>query len=270
MGHNGKMHRRHRAAGAFLAAVMMFAVTAGAVHGETRSSAAANPGTLLVVGDSLTEGANLLGGLGSLLKTRSPWTTMVMDHRRGRRVSDAVTVVRSHLARNKRITAVVVALGTNDMLSHGEASYPKAVISSLMSETRGLPVLWVNIAFDGRVRPLQRTRAANFNRALFAARSTWPTLRVADWSGTFVPRGASRYIADGIHLTTSGYRTRASWTMSRIIEFAGWTSDRTSTTSSTTSTSSTTTSTSTTSTVPGSSTTAPSAGTSTSTTAPGS
>ena len=275
MSHNGLMHRRHRLTGVLMATVLMTSVCAGAVNGQRVRDGASRPaasatGTLLVVGDSLTEGANLLGGLGEMLRTRSPWTTTVMDHKRGRRVSDAVSVVRSHLSRNRKISAIVVALGTNDMLSHGESSYPATAITSLMSVTRGLPVLWVNVTFDGKVRPIQRTRGANFNRALNSARASWPELRVADWSAAFVPRGASRYIADGIHLTTSGYRTRATWTVSRIIEFATWNSDRTSTTSSsTTSTSTTTTTTvsagtSTTTTVSTStSSTAPAAGTST-------
>ena len=276
MSHNGPMHGRHRLTGAILAAVLMTSVCAGAVNGQRVRDGASRPaasatGTLLVVGDSLTEGANLLGGLGEMLRTRSPWATTVMDHKRGRRVSDAVSVVRSHLSRNRQISAIVVALGTNDMLSHGEASYPATVITALMSVTRGLPVLWVNVTFDGKVRPIQRTRGANFNRTLNSARASWPELRVADWSAAFVPRGASRYIADGIHLTTSGYRSRATWTVSRIIEFATWNSDRTSTTSSsTTSTSTSTTTTVSTSTTSATTTssTAPAAGTST--TVPGS
>jgi len=229
------------------------------------------PGTLLVVGDSLTEGATLLGNMRTLAAAKGPWKRITIDYRRGRRASDAVSVVRSRLRADRSVSAVVFALGTNDMLSRGEKWYPASVITKLMAETRGLPVLWVNLSFEPRIRPIQRARSAVFNRELSAATNDWPTLRVADWSRSFVPRGASRFIGDGIHLTTSGYRTRASWTAAQIAFFGTWTSDRTSTTTSTTSTTSTsvvsTTSTTSTSTTSTSST---STSSTTSTTPPGS
>lgn len=241
-------------------------MTGAFAHQATSSAATvASPGTLLVVGDSLTEGATLLGNMRALSVAKGPWKRITIDYRRGRRASDAVPVVRSRLKADRSVSAIVLALGTNDMLSRGEAWYPASVIRRLMAETRGLPVLWVNLAFEPRVRPVQRARSAVFNRELRAATQSWPTLRIADWSRSFVPRGASRFIGDGIHLTTSGYRKRAAWTASQVAAFGTWSSNRTSTTTSTTTTTSTvvepTTSTSSTTTT---------ASTTTSTTAPGS
>ncbi|MFM8553882.1 MAG: SGNH/GDSL hydrolase family protein [Acidimicrobiales bacterium] len=245
---------RHRAA-LLLAATMLglFTVHAGTATATGSEAPAASGGTLLIVGDSLTEGATILGGLKTLTVAKGPWKKVVIDYKRGRRITDALPVVRRRLSSDRSVTAVVLALGTNDMLSRGEPWYPASVIDRMMAETLGLPVLWVNLAFDGRIRPVQRARATVFNRELLAATTGWSTLRVADWRKSFVPRGRSRFIADGIHLTTSGYRTRASWTSTQIARFGMWTSDRTSTTTSTTPT---TTTMSVTSTTPATSTTA--------------
>lgn len=197
---------------------------------------------MLFVGDSLTEGASELGGLKQLVQSSGRWESVVFDYKRGRRITDAVPVVRARLARAKNTGAVVIALGTNDMLSRGETWYPAWVITTMMSELGNRPVLWVNVAFDGLVRPIQKTRAVKFNRALRTATAMWPNLTVADWSGYFKPSGRSRYIVDGVHLTTSGYRTRAAWTRDRINSFATsiWNQTSTTTTTSSTTTSSTT------------------------------
>lgn len=245
---------------------LVVAAMVGVFTFQTPSSAAPVPssGTLLVVGDSLTEGATLLGNMRTLAATRGPWKRITIDYRRGRRASDAVTVVRNRLKADRSVSAVVLALGTNDMLSRGEPWYPATVIRRLMAETRGLPVLWVNLSFEPRTRPLQRVRSAVFNRELVNATSAWQTLRVADWSRYFVPRGASRFIGDGIHLTTSGYRTRAAWSASQIAAFGVWSSDRTSTTTSITTPSSTST------TVESSTTSSSTTSSSTTTTSPGS
>ena len=240
--HNGPvpfLPPRRRAALLLAVAMLgLFTARTGTAAAGTRAAPASSTGTLLFVGDSLTEGATVLGGLQTLTVAKGPWKRVVIDYKRGRRVTDALSVVRRRLSADRSVTAVVLALGTNDMLSRGEPWYPKSVIDRMMAETRGLPVLWVNLSFDGRIRPIQRARATVFNRELVAATSAWNTLKVADWQKSFVPRGPSRFIVDGIHLTTSGYRTRASWTSSRIADFGTWTSDRTSTTT-TTSTSTT-------------------------------
>ena len=241
-----------RRAALLLAATMLglFTVHTGTATATSSDAPATSGGTLLIVGDSLTEGATVLGGLKTLAVTKGPWKKVVIDYKRGRRITDALPVVRRRLSSDRSVTAVVLALGTNDMLSRGEPWYPASVIDRMMAETLGLPVLWVNLSFDGRIRPVQRARATVFNRELLAATTEWSTLRVADWQKSFVPRGRSRFIVDGIHLTTSGYRTRASWTSTQIASFGMWNSDRTSTTTSTTSTT-TTTSTTVGSTLPG-------------------
>ena len=184
----------------------------------TTRAAGNGQGTLVVVGDSLTEGTSLLGSLPALVRRRGIWTAVTVDHRRGRTTAQGTRVLAQRLARAKNPTAVVVALGTNDMMSRREPWYPAQVIDEMMNESMGLPVLWVNINFS-RIHPDWRSRAARFNRALLAARAEWPNLRVADWSRGFVPAGRSNYIGDGVHLTTSGYRTRAVWLDRQIAAF---------------------------------------------------
>jgi hypothetical protein len=79
-----------------------------------------------------------------------------------------------------------------------------------------------------------------FNRALIKAQARWPKLRIADWNTSFVPKAASRFIADGVHLTVSGYKTRASFTVNALRVYGTQVVDATTTTTSTTTTSTST------------------------------
>lgn len=197
-------------------------------------------GTLLFLGDSLTVGADAFGAVAVNLRRAGIWTAVVMDARVGRTARQGASTLASRMESTRNPTAVVVALGTNDMISQRAASYPPAVIEKVMNESLGVPVLWVTPTFSATIRPDWRQRALRFNRALRAAQTEWPNLHVADWSGAFVPRGASRYIADGVHLTVSGYRTRASWTVRQVASFGRTIIDATTTTTSTSTTTTTT------------------------------
>lgn len=198
-------------------------------------------GDLVVVGDSLTEGAEFFGQMRRSLLATKVWPRVTVDYRRGRTVRQGIPVLRRRLAASAEPTAVIIALGTNDMMSHAEASWPAQVIDEIMRETIGLPVMWVNLTFDGRQHPEWRARAARFNRALVAAQARWSELTVVSWSRAFVPTGRSRFIADGVHLTVTGYRTRATWITARAVEFGrNVVYSSTTTTSTTSSTSSST------------------------------
>ena len=115
-------------------------------------------------------------------------------------------------------TAIVVALGTNDMLSRTESWYPRWVIDRVMSTTLEIPVLWVNLKYSD-TRPNWKSRGNRFNKELRLAKLRYPTLTIADWNSSFIPKSASRFIADGVHLTVSGYRTRASFLIPTIAKF---------------------------------------------------
>lgn len=200
-------------------------------------------GTLLFVGDSLTVGSDAFGSLATRVRGTKVWTTVVMDARVGRTARAGATTVSQKLTRHT--TAIVIALGTNDMLSKPESWYPDWVINKVMRATKGRPVLWFTLEYSASARKDWRSRAARFNRQLKKATERWPQLTVADWNAFFVPNKVSRFIGDGVHLTVSGYQTRARYSLRVIQQFGQMVVDASTTTTST-STSSSSTSTSTT------------------------
>lgn len=228
-------------AGAMLLATAAAGMPRGATAAAPRALTPEGQGALLFIGDSLTVGADAFGALATNLRRPRTWTAVVMDAKVGRTASQGASTLASRMTRTRDVTAVVIALGTNDMISQRAASYPPAVIEKVMNESLGVPVLWVTPTFSASIRPDWRQRALRFNRALRAAQADWPNLYVADWAGQFVPKGASRFIADGVHLTVSGYKTRASWTVRQVSSFGRTIIDATTTTSTMTTTTTTTT-----------------------------
>ena len=226
-------------------------VTASAAPLVSASKPAIGPngqGTLLVVGDSLTFGANYFGKLGVKSQATNIWTKVVVDAKNGRKATVGARVIADRLT--DTTTAIVVALGTNDMISKSATWYPDYAIDTVMEQVGTVPVLWVNLEFSATGRADWRSRAARFNRALKNATYRYPNLVVADWNKFFTPKGQSRFVADGVHLTVTGYKTRTSFFLSQMNVFAQQIIDATTTTStveittSTTPSSSSTTSTS--------------------------
>ena len=177
-----------------------------------------------------------------------------MNAKVGRKASLGATVIRKGI--NSSTTALVVALGTNDMISKPETWYPRWVIDTVMQKTRGLPVLWVNLEFSQTGRGDWRTRGVRFNRELRLATKRYPNLSIADWNTAFTTKSKSRFIADGVHLTVSGYKTRSKFLVPAISSFGiSVVNASTTTSTSTTTTTSTTVPPSTTSTTTSSTTT---------------
>jgi lysophospholipase L1-like esterase len=230
--------------------------------GRTVSIGANGQGTVLFVGDSLTVGSDAFGSLATRTRNTGIWTRVTIDARVGRTARLGATTVSSKMTRST--TAVVIALGTNDMLSRSESWYPSWVIDKVMNETDDHPVLWFNLEYSATSRPEWRSRAARFNRSLKTAQTRWPKLVIADWNTFFVPNRVSRFISDGVHLTVAGYRTRATFSLRQLQSFGRAIVDSSTTTTTTTIEPSTTTTTST------SSTTSSTTTTSTSTTSPAS
>lgn len=224
---------------AFIAPQVTFAAP------PTASIAPNGQGRLLIIGDSLSVGTDYFGKLQSRVERLAIWPKVFIDDKPGRKASLAAPILAKHLTADT--TAIVIALGTNDMISRTESWYPKYVIDLVMAQTRDLPVLWVNTKFSALGRRDWISRSARFNKALVKAQSRWPQLRIADWNTSFTPKASSRFIADGVHLTVSGYKTRASFSVNALRTYGRQVVDASTTT--TTTTSSTTTSTST-STVP--------------------
>lgn len=215
-------------------------------------------GTLLIIGDSLTVGSNAFGALATKARRITydgvpMWNKVVLDAKVGRTIAQGIKVLTTRLQTLDDVTAIVIALGTNDMISRRETSYPARIIDDMMLNTGDIPVMWTNLEYSPTGRGDWRFRGRRFNRALTAAANDWPTLMVSDWATAFTPKGASRFIADGVHLTATGYRTRATHTISQLRRFG--TSLIQSTTTTTTSTTTTTVPESTTTTIPPESTT---------------
>ena len=201
-------------------------------------------GTVLLVGDSLTFGANYFGKLAVKAQATNIWTNVVLDARDGRKATVGAKIIANRIT--STTTAIVVALGTNDMISKSETWYPGFAIDAVMEQAGDLPVLWVNLEFSPTGRADWRARGVRFNRALKAATLRYPNLVVADWNTFFTPKGQSRFVADGVHLSVSGYKTRTSYFITQMKQFG----QRIVNATTTTTTSSTSTTTTTTTTVP--------------------
>ena len=212
------------------------------VEGRPVSVGLNGQGTLLVVGDSLTAGTEAFGSLKTKVSALGTWTNVVLDAKVGRKASLGATVIEKGITSST--TALVIALGTNDMISKPETWYPRWVIDTVMNKTRGLPVLWVNLEFSQTGRSDWRARGVRFNKELRLAKQRYPNLTIADWNTAFTPKSKSRFIVDGVHLTVSGYKTRSNFLVPAIASF-GLSVVNASTTTSTTTTSTTTTTTAT-------------------------
>ena len=212
-------------------------------HAAARPSAI-NPngqGRLLIIGDSLSIGTDYFGTLQSRLERQAIWSTISIDDKDGRKASLAAPILKKQLTSDT--TAIVIALGTNDVISRRESWYSEYVIDLVMENTRGLPVLWVNTEFSALGRRDWVSRSVRFNKALVKAQDRWPELRIADWNKSFTPKAASRFIADGVHLTVSGYKTRASFMVKALSTYGTEVINASTTTTSTTTTPTTTTTT---------------------------
>ena len=211
------------------------------VEGRPVSIGPNGQGTLLVVGDSLTVGTEAFGSLSTKIDTLGTWINVVVDAKAGRKASVGATVIGKTITSST--TAIVVALGTNDMISKPEAWYPRWVIDTVMQKTRGLPVLWVNLEFSQTGRSDWRARGVRFNRELRLAKQRYPNLSIADWNTAFTPQSKSRFIVDGVHLTVSGYKTRSKFLVPAISSFGSYIVNASTTTSTSSTTSTTSTST---------------------------
>ena len=207
-------------------------------EGRALSINANGQGTLFVVGDSLTVGTEAFGSLSTKMNALGIWTNVVMDAKEGRKASLGASVLRKGI--NSSTTALVIALGTNDMISKPETWYPRWVIDIVMQNTRGLPVLWVNLEFSQTGRSDWRARGIRFNKELRLAKIRYPNLTIADWNTAFTPKSKSRFINDGVHLTVSGYKTRSSFMVPAVYSFGSAIVNASTTTSTSTTTTSTT------------------------------
>lgn len=163
--------------------------------------------TLLVVGDSLTQGAAVFGKLRERLLKLGTWSNVVIDYKYGRRGPEGIVAMRERLKKNPNITAVIFALGTNDLLSRRYPTYPQQLIDSYNKEFAHIPTLWVDAQYSS-AHPDWNVRARRYVRAIAAASATSTNTYHASWFKNF-DRKSPWYQFDGIHLSPRGYRMRA-------------------------------------------------------------
>ena len=194
-------------------------------------------GSLFFIGDSLTVGTQAFGNLESRLQRLNIWDEVVINAKVGRRTDQSLKVLSTSIPEDT--TALVVALGTNDVISRRETSYPSWVINEVMEASDGLPVLWFNTEFSPTGRGDWRFRSRRFNRALRLAQAEWSNLVIADWYNYFVPKGKTRFQSDGVHLSPSAYKQRARFTESQVRQFGEQIVSATTTTTTTSTTTTT-------------------------------
>lgn len=188
-------------------------------------------GSLFFVGDSLTVGTKAFGDLQKRLDKLQMWDRVIINAKVGRRTDQSLSVLTQSMPEDA--SAIVVALGTNDVISRREPQYPAWVINEVMELSGGLPVLWFNTDFSPTGRGDWRFRSRRFNRALRDAREEWPNLVIGDWYSFFTPKGKNRFQSDGVHLSVSAYKLRASFTETQIRKFGQLIVDATTTTTTT-------------------------------------
>lgn len=168
--------------------------------------------TLLVLGDSLTWGTNFFAKSQSRLAATKHFETVLVDSRWGRRISGLTSTRYSGNAALKQLitdgirpTAVIVALGTNDVAILSKRREYVAVIQELMNTIGNVPVVWVNVH---RTDSATTTRnSQRFNAALASVLANYPLASVYDW--VTVAKNDPKVIdPDKIHLTPLGHEVR--------------------------------------------------------------
>lgn len=175
-------------------------------------------GGLFILGDSLCLGAEIFGKLSTAVKASAKWSSVTSDCKLGRRALDGLSILENTLRSRADLSGIVVAMGTNDLLSRREKTYPAWIIDQMMTRAKGKPVLWVEVTYGG-VHPDYVGRARRFNSALASATKKYPNLSIAPWFAAY-PSKTRLWERDGIHPTVPGYRIRGTFLAKEISSFA--------------------------------------------------
>ena len=184
----------------------------GAAHAPRTTPTPATPATLLVLGDSLTWGANYFSRLHERLSTQGNFNIVVVDGWWSRRIGGIVSTKYSGVNTLRALrkagvnpAAVIVGLGTNDVQFLGKPAQYVPIIEELLGEIGPVPVAWLNVH---RVETATTTRRSRiFNRTLATVAEGRSNVSVVDWAS--VVSASPRLMAfDKIHLQPSGYEAR--------------------------------------------------------------
>jgi len=184
---------------------------------ELRPSAtSAAGGTLLVIGDSITWGTAYpgFGNVTPQLKALGTFSGVIVDAAYSRNISgpastkrNAVKTYKQLLKNGVRPTAVLVALGSNDLQQSGRASFHEPRIRELLALIGDIPVVWINVLRTDQ--PYYSRRSAMFNKTLVRLAAEYPNLSIVDWA-SMLSANPRWFAFDKLHLQPSGYKVRAS------------------------------------------------------------
>jgi lysophospholipase L1-like esterase len=228
---------RNAVASVVTAASLLVGLGLAAIAGP--ASATANPPTtLLVLGDSLTWGTNYFSKSQARLAAANNFNVVLVDSRWGRRISGLTSTrysgnaaLKQLIADGVRPTAVIVALGTNDVALFTKRREYVTLIQDLMTTIGDVPVAWVNVHRIDSARTIRGSK--RFNAALGQALANYPLASVFDWA--VVAKNNPKVIdPDKIHLTPLGHEVRTKVYLEIAATLAQRASDMTTTTTSTT------------------------------------
>jgi lysophospholipase L1-like esterase len=160
---------------------------------------------VLIVGDSLTVGADYFGDLADLMDAAG--YTATIDGSVARFSNGGASVVSQRLADGYLEPVIMVALGTNDASAKYTTSWFAGNVDKLMAVVgTSRVVVWTNLQMTDMVT------ADRFNAILYLKSLQYRNLLIADWAAT--PN--SQYLTgDGIHYGPTGYKNRAAYTVDR-------------------------------------------------------
>jgi peptidoglycan/LPS O-acetylase OafA/YrhL len=120
---------------------------------------------------------------------------------------NAATVAQQHVAQGFR-GCWILALGNNevDNVNTGSNVGFSERVDRMMSAIGRQPVLWINAITLLTSGPYSEDGMQNWNRAVLAACSKYPTMRVFDWASWAQQKW---FIPDGIHYYSPGYVARS-------------------------------------------------------------
>ncbi|NDC47405.1 MAG: SGNH/GDSL hydrolase family protein [Actinobacteria bacterium] len=226
--------RRERPARLHALVLVALVALGGMVAVPRLDSAPPTPTTLLVLGDSLTWGANYFAKAERRLAETGTFDTVVVDGWWSRRIGGIISTTYSGANTYKKLTkdglrptAVIVALGTNDVYFLAKKREFAAIIRELMDAIGPLPVVWLNVHRVESATTITRSRI--FNTTLGKVLADYPNASVYDWVAT-VEKNPSLMAFDKIHLQPSGYEARTRAYLTLASELAQRASDLTSTT----------------------------------------
>lgn len=175
------------------------------------------PATVLLVGDSHQRGA--LGELQAELVDREAGVALVTNAFGGVGVKDSPYLtarVAGALRATGGVDAVVVGLGTNDVIPEQTTADPAGHIDDIVDAADGTPVLWLTLATTMRNRP----DADEFNAELAAATERHPNLTLVDFGAAW-DEHPEWFADDGLHLGIDGREAYAETVSDAVDERLG-------------------------------------------------